>query len=339
MTPDRSRYIAARSATALIFLLALASHTATALAQRSSSGLAAAYPDKPVRVVVGLAPGGATDVQARIFSQKLSEELGKQFVVDNRSGAGGLIAFQTVAHASADGYTLLAGTPSFTIAPAFYDKPPYNPLTDFAPLSLLTKAPFLIVVHPSFPGKSMNDLIAFAKAKPGALNFGTGGLGTPIHLGEVWIANATNTKFTIVPYKGTGPVLTDLLAGQIHATFANPINVTPHLKAGRLRALAITSASRSRVLPDLPAVAESGIPGFDVTTWHGWLAPKGTPAAIVNRLSAALIRFVQAPEMADKIAADGGEPIGSTSSEFSRFVAAEAPRWRKLVQDTGIKVE
>jgi tripartite-type tricarboxylate transporter receptor subunit TctC len=297
------------------------------------------YPTKPVRVVVGLAPGGATDVQARIFSQKLSEELGRQFIVDNRAGAGGLIGFQTVANATPDGYTLLAATPGFTIAPAFYDRPPYDPIKDFSAVSLVTKAPFLVVVHPSFPAKSMNELIAFAKSKPGALNFGVGGLGTSIHLGAVWISSASNVKITLIPYKGTGPVLSELLAGQIHVTLANPINVIPHVKAGRLRALATTGAERFSVLPGLPTVAESGIAGFDVTTWHGWLAPRNTPAAIVDRLSAALAKFVKAPDTMEKLAADGGEAVGNTPAQFSQFIAAETQRWRSMVKATGIRAE
>lgn len=297
------------------------------------------YPAKPVRVIVGLAPGGATDLQARLFSQRLAEELGRAFIVDNRAGAGGLIAFQTVANASADGYTLLAATPSFTIAPAFHDKPPYDPVKDFAPISLVTKAPYLVVVNPSLPVKSFSELIAHAKSNPKTVNFGTGGLGTGVHLGIVWINNATNANISIIPYKGTGPVLVDLLAGQLSVTFANVINVISHTKTNRLRALAVTSAARSRVLPDLPTVAESGIAGFDVTTWHGWLAPKGTPAAIVHRLSAGLARFVKQPESMEKLAADGGEPVASSPAQAAAFLATEAVRWRKLVQATGLRAE
>ena len=318
-----------------VTLLGCAMLCSSAYAQRRDAD--ANYPARPVRVIVGLAPGGATDVQARVFSRRLSEELGRPFVVDNRSGAGGLIAFQTVANAAADGYTLLAGTPSVTIAPAFHDKPPYDPVRDFTPISLVTKAPFLIVVHPSFPAKTMTELIAYARSNPDKLLFGTGGLGTPIHLGEAWIANATKTKVTIVPYKGTGPVLVDLLAGQVHATFANPINVTGHVKAGRLRALATTGGERSRAMPELPTVAESGIPGYDVTTWHGWLAPARTPPAIINRIGTLVTKYVKAPDMAEKLAEDGGEPIGGTSAAFRDFIAAESVRWRKLVKETGIQ--
>ncbi len=313
---------------------ALSFHSLRAMAADSGG-----YPAKPVRVIVGLAPGGATDIQARIFSQKLSEELGHPFVVDNRAGAGGSIAFKTVANATPDGYTLLAATPSFTIAPAFYAKPPYDPARDFAAISLVTKAPYLMVVNPSLPVKSVSELIAYAKANPRTVNFGTGGLGTGVHLGIVWINNATNANIAIIPYKGTGPVLTDLLAGQINVTFANIINALAYIKTGRLRALAVTSAERSSVLPDLSTVAESGIAGFDVTTWHGWLAPKGTPAAIVNRLSTGLARFVKQPETMEKLAADGGEPVASTPAQTTAFLATEVIRWKKLVNATGLRVE
>jgi tripartite-type tricarboxylate transporter receptor subunit TctC len=324
---------------AAVFAVIGAAGALSVHAQYSPAAMSDNYPAKPVRVVVGLAPGGATDIQARLFSQKLSEELGRQFVVDNRAGAGGLLAFQTVANAAADGYTLLAATPGFTIAPAFHDKPPYDPVRDFAAISLVTKAPYLIVVHPALPAKSLNELIVHAKAHPKTVNFGTGGLGTGVHLGIVWINNATRADITIIPYKGTGPVLVDLLAGQINVTFANIINVLVHVKSGRLRALAVTSAERSRALPDLPAVAESGIPGFDVTTWHGWLAPKGTPPAIVNRLSAGLARFVRQPEAMEKLAADGGEPVAGTPAQTAAFFTTEVVRWKKLVQATGLRIE
>lgn len=295
------------------------------------------YPNKTIRLLVGLAPGGATDIQARLFSQKLSEDLGRPLVVENRPGAGELIAIQAVMSAAADGYTLMAATPSLTIGAAFLDKPPYDPIRDFAPISQVTKAPYLVVVNPSFPAKNMAEMIAFARTKPGALNFGTSGLGTPIQLGAAWIGTATNTQITVIPYKGTGPVLTALLAGEIHTSFANPISSLPHVKSGKLRAVAVTSPERSRVFPDIATIAESGIPGFDVTTWHGWIAPRGTPGAIINRLNAALVKMVNSPEVSEKLATEGGEPVGSSPEQLAQIIAAEVPRWRKLVKDAGIK--
>jgi tripartite-type tricarboxylate transporter receptor subunit TctC len=282
------------------------------------------YPTKPVRVIVGLAPGGGTDYQARLFSQMLSENLRQQFIVDNRLGAGSLIAYQIAAASAPDGYTLLASTPVYTIAPAFNSKSTLDPLRDFTPVSLLTKAPYLLVVHPSFAGKTFAELTSFARTS--ALNFGVSGLGTTIHLGAAWIAQATRSNIVFVPYKGTGPALNDLLGGQIHATFANIMNVSPHIKSGRLRALAVSGPERARVMPAVPTIAESGVAGFNVTTWHGWLAPAGTPAAIIARLNGELAKYTRAPGVADKLAADGGEPVGNSPAEFRQFLADEVAR-------------
>ena len=303
----------------------------------STDTRAATYPLKPVRVIVGLAPGGGTDYQARLFAQKLSETLRQQFIVDNRLGAGGLIAYHTAANAAPDGYTLLASTPVYAIAPAFNEKARLDPLREFAPVSLLTKAPYLLVVHPAFPGKSFADMMAYAKHNP--LNFGVSGLGTTIHLGAAWIAQATRANLVIVPYKGTGPALNDLLGAQIHATFANMINVSPHIKSGRLRALAVSGGERSRAMPELPTIAESGVPGFDVTTWHGWLAPAGTPPAILERIHTELAKFLRTPALAEKLAVDGGEAVGNSPAEYRRFLVDEIERWRRLAKSTGLKFD
>lgn len=294
------------------------------------------YPSKPVRVIVGLAPGGATDIQARLFTPKLSESLGQPFIVDNRDGAGGLIAYELVKNAYPDGYTLLAATPSYTIVPALHSKPPYDPMKDFVPISLVTKAPYLIIVTPSLPAKTMKEFIAYAKAKPGALNFAISGIGTTIHLGAVWL-DYSGVKLTIIPYKGTGPATTDVIAGQVHATFANVLSALPHVKAGRVRAIAVTTPERSKVLPDIPTVAESGIPGFDVNTWHGWLAPKGTPLAIVNKLNAELAKVVRGPDISARLLGDGGEILAGSPAQFSAVIADEITRWTKLVKVTGLK--
>lgn len=310
-----------------------------AWAQRAPSTAGSAYPAKPVRIIVGVAPGGATDAQARMFSQRLSESLGHQFVVDNRLGAGGLLGFTTVASATPDGYTLLATSPSLTTVQAFQAKPAYDPVKGFAPISLVTRAPYLVVAHPLFAAKSMSELIAYARSRPDTVNFGLSGLGSIYHLGAAWISSTANIKMAMIPYKGVGPALTDLLTGQIHVTFANPTNVVGHVKSGRLRALAVTSAARSRVFPELQTVAESGVPGFNVTSWQGWLAPKATPAAIIHRLSTELARFVQSHEIAERLAADGGEPVGSTPEQFLQLIVSESARWRQLVKETGMKAD
>ncbi len=323
----------------MLFEIIMRSLTLPAFAALIAAGAVNAdtYPSKPVRVIVGLAPGGGTDYQARLFSQKLSENLRQQFIVDNRLGAGGMIAYQTAAAAAPDGYTLLVSTPVYTIAPAFNSKSKHDPLRDFTPVSLLTKAPYLVVVHPSFPGKTFVELTAYAKNNP--LNFGVSGLGTTIHLGAAWIAQATRANIVIVPYKGTGPALNDLLGAQIHVTFANILNVLPHIKSGRLRTLAISGLERSRTMPEIPTVAESGVPGFDVTTWHGWLAPAGTPAGVIEKINVELAKFIRSPAIAEKLAADGGEPVGNTPAQYRQFLVNEIARWRALAKSTGLKFE
>ncbi len=297
------------------------------------------YPNKPVRVVVPLAPGGATDIQARLFTQKLSIGLGQTFLVDNRAGAGGLIAFNLIAHQTPpDGYTLLATSATFTNAPALFEKPPFDPVRDFEPISLMSKAPYALIVTPSFPAKSLGEFITWARANPGKLNFAISGQGTIIHLAAVWFAGAAGFKATLVPYKGTGPATQDVMAGQVHATFANVISAAPLLKAGKIRAIAVTTAQRSSVYPDLPAIAEA-VADYEVTTWHGWLAPKGTPRAIVNVMNAELSKVLKYPEVVKLLAEDGGIPMGGPPEEFRKLIASEIERWKQLVKDNGIKAE
>jgi tripartite-type tricarboxylate transporter receptor subunit TctC len=296
------------------------------------------YPNKPVRVVVPLAPGGATDIQARIFSQKLSEMLKQTFLVDNRSGAGGMIAFKhIVQQATPDGYTLLATSPGFTNAPALYEKPPFDPQKDFEPIILMSKAPYVLVVNPKFPAHTMSEFLGWAKSNPGKLNFALSGIGTTIHLAQVWLADATGIEMTTIPYKGTGPATQDLIAGQVHAAFANVISAGPHIKAGRIRPLAVTTAERSAGLPELPTFAEAGLKGYEVTTWHGWLAPKGTPRAIIKALNAALNRVSKDPEVEKLISSDGGMIVGGTPEAFRKHIADEIERWRRLVKIADIK--
>lgn len=310
--------------------------TAALLPCSFAQGAEAPYPSKPVRLVVGLSPGGATDIQARMFSQKLSQNLGQQFVVDNRAGAGGLIAYELVKDANADGYTVLAATASFTTVPALHTKPPYDPVKDFAAVSLVTKAPYMLIVTPSLPAKTIKDFIAYAKAKPGELNFGVSGLGTTIHLGAVWLDHS-GVKITIVPYKGTGPTTTAVMGGQVQGTFANVLSGLPHVKASRVRVIAVTTPERSRVLPDIPTIAESGIPGYDVSTWHGWLVPKNTPAAIVTKINTQLAKVVNAPDIAARLVGDGGEILAGNPGQFTQLLVSEVSRWSKLAKVTGLK--
>jgi tripartite-type tricarboxylate transporter receptor subunit TctC len=305
----------------------------------TAQGTSEAYPVRPVRVVVGLAPGGATDIQTRLIAQKLSDQLGRPFLVDNRTGAGGTAAYAFVAKSPADGYTLLGVASGYAIAPAVFSRLSYDPVKDFAPISLAIEAPLLLLVHPAVPAKNVKELIALAQARPNALDFGSAGHGTSTHMAMELFKSMASVRLVHVPYKGTGQALADLLAGQIPVLFGNILSCVPYVKAGRLRALAVTSSKRSAAMPELPSIAEAGVPGYNTTTWHGWLAPAGTPAVIVQRLSSEIAKVVKSPEIMEKMLADGGEAVGSTPEQFTRYLVAELARWRKVVKETGVRVE
>ena len=304
-----------------------------------AQGTADTYPARPVRVVIGLAPGGGTDIQARLFAQKLSENFGRPFVVENRTGAGGTVAYAQVAKSPPDGYTLMGVTSGFTITPSIYEKLPYDPVKDFAPISLVVQAPFLLLTHPALPVKTVKDLLALARAKPGTLDCATAGYGSSTHMAFELFRVTAGVRITAIPYKGTGPALIDGMAGQVHMLFGNVLSSLSHVKSGKLRALAVTTAKRSAVLPDLPAIAEAGVPGYENSTWFGMLAPAGTPAAVVNRLNAELVKSARSPDIVERLAPDGGEPVGYTPEQFARHLVAEIARWRKLVKAAGIRLE
>jgi tripartite-type tricarboxylate transporter receptor subunit TctC len=274
-----------------------------------------------------------------LFAQKLSENLGRPFVVENRTGAGGTVAYAQVAKSPPDGYTLLGVAGGYTITPAVYSKLPYDPVRDFAPISLVVQAPFLLLTHPSLPVTTVKDLLALARAKPGMLDCASAGHGTSTHMAFELLRTLAGVKITHVPYKGTGQALVDAMAGQVHMLFGNVLSSLTHVRAGRLRALGVTTAKRSTVLPELPTLAESGVPGYENSTWHGWLAPAGTPPAILNRLNAELVKSTRAPDVVERLAPDGGEPVGSTAEQFARYIAADMARWGKLVKETGIRFE
>ncbi|MGH8635071.1 MAG: tripartite tricarboxylate transporter substrate binding protein [Burkholderiales bacterium] len=305
----------------------------------AAQGTAEPYPARPVRVVVGLAPGGATDLQTRLFAQKLSESFNRPVVVENRSGAGGTLAYAQVAKSPPDGYTLLGVAGGYTITPAVYGKLQYDPVKDLAPISLVAQAPFLLLTHPSLPVSTVKDLLALARAKPGMLDCASAGHGTSTHMAFELFRTLTGVKVTHVPYKGTGQALVDAIAGQVHMLFGNVLSSLTHVRAGRLRALGVTTARRSTVLPDLPTIAESGVPGYENSTWHGWLAPAGTPPAILARLNAELVKSTRAPDVVERLAPDGGEPVGSTAEQFAHFIATDMARWSKLVKETGMRFE
>ena len=297
------------------------------------------YPTRPVRILVGLAPGGGTDIQARLFAQKLTENVGRAFIVENRTGAGGTIAYALAAKSPPDGYTLLAVASGFSISPAIYSKLPYDAERDLAPISLVVQAPLLLLSHPSLPVKSAKELISMARSKPGVLDFGSAGHGTSTGMALELFRTMAKVKVTHVPYKGTGQALIETISGQVHAMFGNPLSSYQHVKTGRLRALGVTTAQRSKIFPELPTIAESGVPGYEDSTWFGVLAPAGTPVAIINKVNAELVKTLKSRDVLNRLAPDGGEPVGSTPEEFRQHLAREIARWRKVVQDAGIKIQ
>lgn len=298
-----------------------------------------AYPTKPIRFLVGQAPGGATDIVGRLVAAKMTDTLGQNIVLENRTGAAGSIAAAAVAKSPPDGYTVLVVSSSFAINPSLYATLPFDPQKDLAPVSLLAEAPFLLVVHPSVPAKSVKELLAMARGAPGTLTYGSGGNGSSGHLAGALLESLGKVKLQHVPYKGAGQALVDVLAGQISFMFASVLSATPHVKQQRLRVLAVTGAKRSSALPQVPTVAEAGVQGYATNTWYGLLAPAGTRASIVDRLSSAANKAVTSPELRDRMLADGAEPVGSTPAGFQKYLAAEIVKWRRVVKSAGVTAE
>ena len=277
---------------------------------------------------------------ARIVGQKLTGAFGLQVVIDNRAGAGGNIAAETAARAVPDGYTLfLGGVGSHGINPVMQRNLPYDPVRDFAPISLIASAPLVVVVNPSVPAKSINDLVQLAKARPGQLNFASSGNGTIAHLAAELLNSMARIKIEHIPYKGTGPALTDLLGGQVQVMFNSAVSMLPQVRAGRLRALAVTSAKRSPAMPELPTVAESGLPGYEASSWYGVLAPARTPRAIVDKLNGEIVKIIRQPDLRERLAADGADPAGSSPEEFAAYIKSELARWAKVVKEANIRVQ
>jgi tripartite-type tricarboxylate transporter receptor subunit TctC len=298
------------------------------------------YPSKPVRIIVPFAPGGAVDITARAIAPGLTEQLGQSFVVDNRGGAGGIIGADLVAKAAPDGYTLLMGSNStVSVAPSLYPKNPYHPIRDFAPISLVATMPFVLDVHPSVPAKSVKELIALAKAKPGRLSMASGGTGSSNHLVGELFQSLTSAKFTHVPYKGAGPAGVDLMAGQVDLLFDQLASSANYIKSGKLRALAVTSKARAAVIPAVPTMLESGVPNLEATNITGVLAPAGTPAEIIAKLHAAVAKAANQSVVKERFAGIGVEAVGSTPAEFAAYIKEDFARWTKVVKDANIKVE
>ncbi len=295
-----------------------------------------AYPDKSVRLIVPSSPGGGNDIMARLASQKLAEAWGKQVVVDNRPGAGGVIAFEMAARAESNGYTLLLGSTNLTVLPDM-TKVNYHPIKDFVPVSLMAKSMNILLVHPSVPVKSAKDLIAFAKARPGKLNYATS-IATSVHLAAELFKAMAGVNIELVPYKGMGPALIDLIAGNVDIAFSNPAASYGYVRSGQLRALAVTGEKRSSMLPDVPTIAESAIPEFEASTWWGILAPAGTPGAIVTEVNSELARALTQRDVTSRIAALGADLVGGPPERLAEHLQAEIPKWRKVVRDANIRL-
>jgi tripartite-type tricarboxylate transporter receptor subunit TctC len=299
-----------------------------------------AYPNKPVRVVVGVPPGGATDLVARLVAEQLSKQTGQQFVVDNRGGAGGNIGGEIVAKSPPDGYTLFIGPiGTMAINPFVYAKMPFDSVKDFAPISQLTSIPIVMAVNPSVPAKDVREFIAYAKANPGKVNFGSGGNGTQSHISGVMLNSLAGIDMTHIPYKGNGPAMVDLLAGRVSVMFDQISSALPHIRAGKLNALGVTTAKRSAVAPDIPTLAETGLPTFEATTWHGLLAPAGTPRDIVAKLNAETVKALNSPELIEKFKANGIDPVSSSPEQFAALIKTELQRWGDVVKAAGVKPE
>jgi tripartite-type tricarboxylate transporter receptor subunit TctC len=303
--------------------------------------LGQSYPSKPIHLVVPYPPGEPLDIMARAIGHKLTEAWSQPVVVDNRAGAGGNIGADLVAKSPADGYTLLMGAvATHAINPTLYAKVPYDALKDFAPVALVAQVPNILVVNPSVPARSVRDLIELLRARPGYLNFGSGSTGSTGHLAGELFNTMAGVKMVHIPYKGGAPAMADLLSGQVQLMFDNLANALPHVKAGRLRALAVTTLARAPAMPELPTLAESGLPGFDLSTWFGVMAPAGTTTEIVVKLNAEIVRALNAKDMRERLEKMGAEPpANNTPERFAAFIRAEAAKYAKVVRDSGAKVE
>ena len=318
-------------------LLAAAACLAALLA--SAPAQAQEYPSRPVKVIVPFSPGGAVDGPMRLIAEQLGKRLGQQVVIENKPGAGATIGSEIVARAAPDGYTLLLASQTNAISASLYSKLAYDPIDDFAPISLIGEEPGVLVVNPALPVKTFQEFIAYVKERPGQVDYASSGNGSGQHLFAALLASSTGLKMNHIPYKGSGQATTDLLGGQVMVSIPGTAGMVGHIKAGKLRALAVTGAKRSPQLPDVPTVMESGVPGFEAYVWMGLLAPKGTPPAIIDRLHRELAAVLATTEVKTYMATAGIEIVGSTPAEFGRFFRAEKDLWAKVVRETGAKID
>ncbi len=311
-----------------------------ALCATGIGAYAADYPTKPIHYIVPFAPGGPTDIMSRAIAEKIGAAWGQQVVVDNRGGAGGNIGAEVVAKSAPDGYTVMIGhVGTHAINVSLYPKVNFDPVSDFAPISLIATLPFVLIVNPGVPAKSVQELLALARAKPGALNFASAGSGGPTHLAGELLKSSAHIDIVHVPYKGNAAALTELVGGQVQMMFSNFLTAMPHVRTGRLRALAVSTAKRSRQALELPTVAESGVPGYDVRPWYGILGPAGMPATLVAKWNREVTRVIALPEMNDRFVNQGIDLEASTPEAFASLIKAEVPRWRKIVRDSGARAD
>ncbi|HZE58998.1 MAG TPA: tripartite tricarboxylate transporter substrate binding protein [Burkholderiales bacterium] len=300
----------------------------------------AQYPAKPIHLIVPFPPGGGNDTVARAIGQEISPELGQPVVIDNRPGAGGSVGAELAAKAPADGYTLfLAGVGSHVVNPNLHAKLPYDPLKDFAPITLIASAPSVLVVNPSVPARNIAEFTAHARANPGKLNYASNGNGSAAQLAAAMYESMAGVKMVHVPYKGIAPALTDLLGGEVQLMFGTVVALVPHIQSGRLRALAVTGKKRSALIPEVPTLRESGLPEYEAGSWYGIEAPAGTPRAVIDRLNAVIVKALRQPDVAKRLAAEGAEVIGSTPEEFGAHIKSELARVEKVVRAAGIRIE
>jgi len=311
-----------------------------ALALTAASAHAQAWPSKPIRYIVPFAPGGTTDILARTVGDKLAIALGQPVVIENKPGAGGGVGAEITAKSAPDGYTIMGGTIStHAINASLYKSLPYDPVRDFAPIVLIARVPNMLVVHPDIPAKNVSELIALLRANPGKYTFASAGNGTSQHLSGELFKSMAGAEMQHVPYKGSPPALQDVMGGQVSMTFDNITTAWPLAKGGKLRALAVTTAKRSAIAPDVPTLAEAGLPGFEVGSWQGVFAPAGTPPDIVKRLNAEIVKILNTPDVRDKLAALGAEVVGNSPEEFATMVKAEVGKWADVVKKSGARVD
>ena len=295
------------------------------------------YPARPVRIVVPSPPGGGTDIVARVLAQHFSKAMGQPFFVENKPGAGNMIGIEFVARSPADGYTVLVVASTLALNSVLYKKVPYDPVKDFAPIALAATAPNVLIVNPALPAKTLAEFIALAKKKPGALSYGTPGIGTSPHLSMELLKSMAGIDLQHVPYRGTAAAVTDLIGGQIAATFANALTAKPQVDAGRVRALAVSGPKRIEALAAVPPVSEAGVPGYEAMQWYGLVAPAGTPAPVIARLNAEAVKALQSDEMREKLALDGAQPVGSSPAELGALIKSELEKWARVARAAGIE--